>query len=381
MTADTLYPLLAPVALFPDALLAQVLAASTVPDEVNAANAWVRRHPKMAPADRTGAVAALPWSAAVKGLTAFPDVLAQMAQNLPWTRALGDAYTRSPTDVMNAVQVLRQRATQSGALKNSAQQRVVVTPAADQTTPDATVPSPVVKTPPQTVIIQPSQPNVVYVPTYGPGVYGNPPVVYYPGYVPPPAYSTGDMVATGLISFTAGVMVGTLTNDNWGWNNWVMHWGGHPVVIYNNHTFIDRRSVRIENNRLAPGPVRAPHFSSTRNAFGPLQAANGGRPMPTFDPHRNAAQYMPYPHNAPGPVIATTGTRLRTGETVASSHAAQSPIRRSSERSPHFIQPRQTDVFPRSSSLRADGADRTFSMPEGITAERRLDAITHRHRF
>jgi hypothetical protein len=153
--ADELYSLVSPIALYPDSLLAQVLAASTARNDV-----------------------------AVKSLAAFPDVLAQMVNNPQWTKFLGMAYTRQPQDVMNAVQILRARAQQNGALTTSPQLRVQSTPASASATASA---GKAVPAPAQTITIQPAQPGVVYVPVYPLTVYGNPPVIYYPSYVPPAA--------------------------------------------------------------------------------------------------------------------------------------------------------------------------------------------------
>ena len=123
-TADQLYQLVAPIALFPDKLLAQVLAGSTFPDQVSAAYAWLQQNSSLKGQQLMDAVNGQSWDASIKGLTQFPDVLNQMASNLSWTSALGDAYFNYPQSVMNAVQVMRQRAQQSGNLKNTQQQTV-----------------------------------------------------------------------------------------------------------------------------------------------------------------------------------------------------------------------------------------------------------------
>ena len=307
--ADELYSLVSPIALFPDNLLAQVLAASTSPDDVTAAYQWQHEHSTLKGQALALQVEMESWPAAVKSLTTFPDVLAQMATNLQWTRQLGEAYTRQPADVMNAVQTLRARAQQSGALKSTSQQQVQSAPATTHASAAKSVPATA-----QTITIKPTQPGVVYVPVYPQAVYGNPPVIYYPGYVPPPSYSSADMVATGLISFTAGVMVGATMDNNWGWNCWGMHWGGSPTVIYNNRTFVNRTVVdahpAFRQPVFAPGPVRAPHFSSVHNTFAPTHVAsfNGTR---VNTPAFNTPHFHQQPHAlnavhrlqmAPGPV-------------------------------------------------------------------------------
>ena len=206
-TADQLYQLVAPIALFPDNLVAQVLAASTYPDQITAANTWLQQNSNLKGGDLMQAADQQPWDASVKSLTAFPDVLNQMASSLSWTSALGDAYFNVPQSVLNAVQVMRQRAHQAGNLKTGPQQNVTV----QNQAPGAAAPPPptssgapqitVVQAPPQTIVIQPAQPQVVYVPTYNPTtVYGAP--------VPPLRDTRPEPWWPRLISFGVGIAVG-----------------------------------------------------------------------------------------------------------------------------------------------------------------------------
>src|SRR6516225_5321583 len=125
-TPDQLYQLVAPIALFPDNLVAQVLAASTYPDQISAAWQWLQQNSGLKGQQLMETVDQQPWDASVKGLTQFSDVLSQMATNLSWTSALGDAYFNVPQSVMNAVQVMRQRAYAAGNLKSNQQQNVSV---------------------------------------------------------------------------------------------------------------------------------------------------------------------------------------------------------------------------------------------------------------
>src|SRR5499427_6083427 len=248
-TADQLSQLVAPVALFPDNLLAQVLAASTFPDQITAAYQWLQQNSNLKGTQLMQTVDQQPWDDSVKGLTQFSDVLQQMATNLSWTSALGDAYFNIPQSVMNAVQVMRQRAYQAGNLKSNQQQNVTVQnqapgsappPPASSGEPQTTV----VQSPPQTIIIQPSQPDVVYVPTYNPTVVYGAPVAAYPG------YSTGAMVATGLISFGLGVAVGAAMSNSccgWGYNSWNCGWHNNTVV-YNHNTYISNSNTFVNRN-------------------------------------------------------------------------------------------------------------------------------------
>ena len=261
-TAEQLYQLVAPIALFPDNLVAQVLAASTFPDQVTAAYNWLQQNSSLKGQQLLETVNQQPWDASVKGLTQFPDVLNQMATNLSWTSALGDAYFNVPQSVMNAVQVMRQRAYQAGNLKSNQQQAVTV----QNQAPGEAPPPPaaagegqtttIVQPPAQTIIIQPAQPDVVYVPTYNPTVVYGAPVPAYPG------YSTGAMVATSLLSFGVGIAVGAAISGGnsccgWGYNSWGMGWHNNTVVynrnvyVSNSNTFVNRNNYYNRNVNTA----------------------------------------------------------------------------------------------------------------------------------
>lgn len=253
-TADQLSQLVAPIALFPDNLLAQVLAASTYPDQVTAAHQWLQQNSSLKGAELMQTVDQQPWDASVKGLTQFPDVLQQMASNLSWTSSLGDAYFNIPQSVMNAVQVMRQRAYDAGNLKSGPQQNITVekNAPASQSAPPAPAPASsgqpqvtVVQSPPQTIVIQPAQPEVVYVPTYNPtAVYGAP-------VPPPPGYSTGEMVATSLLSFGVGIAVGAAISGGgccgWGYNSWGCGWN-NSTVVYNRNTYVSTSNTFVNRN-------------------------------------------------------------------------------------------------------------------------------------
>ncbi len=256
-TADQLYQLVAPIALFPDNLVAIVLASSTFPDQITAASQWMQQNGSLKDAQLMQAVNQQPWDASVKGLTQFSDVLHQMATNLSWTSALGDAYFNAPQNVMNAVQVMRQKAYQAGNLKSTPQQNVQVENQPAGTEPVAASSGEeqqvtVVQSPPQTIVIEPSQPDVVYVPSYNPtAVYGAP-VAAYPG------YSTEAMVTTGLVSFGVGMLVGAAISNNnklfgWVYNSWNTGWNNssvnynNNVYVSNSNTFVNRSNYNSAN--------------------------------------------------------------------------------------------------------------------------------------
>ena len=250
-TPDQLYQLVAPIALFPDNLVAIVLASSTYPDQITAAWQWMQQNGGLKGPQLMQSVDQQPWDASVKGLTQFSDVLQQMATNLSWTSSLGDAYFNAPQNVMNAVQVMRQRAYQAGNLKSTPQQNVQVENQPAGTEPVAASSGEeqqvtVVQSPPQTIVIQPAQPDVVYVPSYNPtAVYGAP-------VPPPPGYSTAAMVTTGLVSFGVGMMVGAAINNNnnccgWGYNSWNTGWN-NSSVNYNNNVYVSNSNTFVNRN-------------------------------------------------------------------------------------------------------------------------------------
>ncbi len=218
LTAAELQALVAPIALYPDALVAQVLSGATYPDQIAVANYWLQQNKDLTGNALMQAVNKQSWDPSVKALTQFPSVLNNMAQNLSWTSQLGEAYHNQSADVMAAVQTLRAQAKAAGNLKSGSQITVV-----QQT--------------PQTIVIQPTNPQVVYVPEYNPAViYGTPYVV--PAYVAP-TYSTADVVATGLLSFGAGMAVGAMMSGGccgWGYSSWNCNWY-HGGVYYGNHPY------------------------------------------------------------------------------------------------------------------------------------------------
>lgn len=229
LTASEIDALVAPIALYPDALVAQVLAASTYPNEVAEADQWLKDNASLQGQALMEAVNNQAWDPSVQALTQFPSVLDNMANNLSWTSALGSAYYNQSADVMASVQRLRAQAQAAGNLKSNSQVTVV-------------------QQAPQTIVIQPTNPQVVYVPTYNPTVvYGTP---YYP-----PGYSTGALVATGLISFGVGVAVGAAISGGccgWGWNSWGMGWHG-GTVVYNRNVYVSRSNIYAGGNRYYNG--------------------------------------------------------------------------------------------------------------------------------
>lgn len=220
---EELQQLVAPIALYPDALVSQILAAATYPTEIVEADRWVQQHPNQKGDDLANEVDKQPWDPSVKALSQFPSVLANMDKNLSWTSSLGEAYVNQPEDVMDAVQVMRARAQEAGNLKSNQQERVT--------------------TQGQTIVIEAAEPEVVYVPVYDPWVVYGAPVVVWPGwYWYPGLYAPGPGIAFGM-----GFGVGFFTGFGWGWHHWGCDWG-HRAVIYNHSTYISHSRSFINRN-------------------------------------------------------------------------------------------------------------------------------------
>jgi|HubBroStandDraft_3_1064219.scaffolds.fasta_scaffold63940_2 hypothetical protein len=238
-TPDELDQLVAPIALYPDALVAQVLAASVHPTEIVEADRWMQANTSLKGQALAQQVDQMPWDPSVKALTQFPSVLANMDKNLSWTSSLGEAYTNQEEDVMSAVQVMRQRAQSSGNLASNTQQTV---------TSQGT-----------TIVIQPANPQVIYVPAYNPWVIYGGPIVAYPGWVPVPGIWWGGP----SISFGIGFGVGYWGGFGWGWNHWGYNWGNR-TVIYNRNVYINRSNTFI-NNRTYNNTINNRTFNNTTN--------------------------------------------------------------------------------------------------------------------
>lgn len=237
LSAQELQQLAAPIALYPDALIAQIFGAATFPDQVAAASAWLAQNNSLTGAALTQAVDMQPWDPSVKALSQFPSVLGDLAKNLSWTSSLGEAYSTQAADLMSAVQTLRAQAKAAGNLKSGSQITVV-------------------QQSPQVIVIQPASPQVVYVPQY------NPTVVYGTPYVTP-GYSTAAVVATGLLAFGVGIAVGAAINNSWGYSYWNCNWHGGAVVY---------RSNSYYGNTAWHGGV----YGSSVTAVGPYGAARVG---------------------------------------------------------------------------------------------------------
>jgi len=251
---EELDQMVAPVALYPDSLLAQVLMAATYPGNVADAVAWSKAHPQAKGDDAVKQVADQPWDPSVQALVAFPQALATLGQDPAWVQRLGDAFLAQPDDVMDAVQRLRHQAQDAGNLASNEYQNVSEQPlpAASAPVGDATMAAPA-PAGDSTIIIEPSSPETVYVPSYNPTtVYGSwaypsyPPVYYPP---PPLYYGAGNALVNGMM-FGAGIAI---TNSLWGGMDWNDHDVDIDVNRYNNIN-VNRR-LDVNQNTWNHNPV------------------------------------------------------------------------------------------------------------------------------
>ena len=225
---EELDSLVAPIALYPDSLLAQVLTASTYPLQIVTARRWAQENSSLTGKALVEAAGKQDWDPGIQALVVFPTVLQMMDQNLDWTTALGNAFLAQQADLMAAVQRMRMKAQQSGKLESNAQQQVQTSAVDGQ----------------PTIVIQSADPQVIYVPSYEPAaMYGAAPP-YYP--YPAVAYPTGAAWAAGAISFGVGVAVGAIFNGccggGWGWG---CNWGSHGSLYVNNNFFANNRNTFV----------------------------------------------------------------------------------------------------------------------------------------
>ncbi len=265
LSPDQLQQLVAPIALYPDALVAQILAGSAYPTQIVEAERFLQENPNLKGAGLGEAVNQQDWDPSVKALTQFPSVLANLDKNLSWTSELGDANYNQQAEVMQAIQFMRKKAEEVGNLKTTPQQTVT------EQGPD--------------VDIQPADPDVVYVPDYDPEfVYGYP-VGLWPGFYP--WWGVGGP----YLSFGVGFGISPFFGFGWGWGGWGVDWGGGFLRYgggrygFHSHAFYDRNAYFHGNMRgFAPygrgdrgargfgGPGGARGFGSGAHGFG-----GGGR--------------------------------------------------------------------------------------------------------
>jgi hypothetical protein len=257
--------LVAPFALYPDELIGEILTASTYPTEVVEASRWMQQYPGLEGQALADAVDQQPWDPSVKALTEFPAVLDSMNENLSWTSTLGDAYVNQAQDVMSAVQALRKRAQASGTLKSTSQQSVTIED--------------------DTIVIEPANADLVYVPAYDPWLVYGVPLVAYPDWVAVP----GVFYAGSNLYFGVGFDAGPVARFAWWWHEWHCDWRRHEVVYHHapylthSRTFFARRGFEAGHERFERSgvPLARPegHFDHPRELHAPAPEFHSPEPQ------------------------------------------------------------------------------------------------------
>jgi hypothetical protein len=268
---EQLDSLVAPIALYPDSLLAQTLVASTYPLEIIQLQQWLLRNPGLKDKALVDAVAKQPWDPAIQSMAAVPDVVKRLADDVQWTTDLGNAFLAQQGDVMDAVQRMRKKAMDKGALAPNEQQKVETKVVEEKTV----------------IVVESANPEVVYVPTYSPTVvYGAPyypyPPIYYPPYVPGAAF----------VSFSFGVMIGAA----WGGYCCNMGWGGNDIDIDIDNNFNRNNINNIDRgNRTQGGKWQhdAQHRGAAPYADKATASKFGGAPRGDAGSRQASARQQP----------------------------------------------------------------------------------------
>jgi Protein of unknown function (DUF3300). len=234
--------LVAPIALYPDPMLAQTLAASTYPLEVIQLQQWLVKNPALKDKALADAVMKQPWDPSVQALAALPEVVKRLADDIQWTTDLGNAFLAQQSDVMDAVQRMRKKAQDTGNLKSTEQQKVETKVIESKSV----------------IVVEQANPQVVYVPSYDPVVVYGPPIYPYPPIYYPPA---GYYAAGIAISFGVGMMMGAAWGGGWGWG---CGWGGNNEININNNNNFNRNS-NIGGNRPSQQAARGGDSSWKHN--------------------------------------------------------------------------------------------------------------------
>ena len=280
LSPDQLDSLVAPIALYPDPLLAQTLAASTYPLEVIQLQLWLVKNPKLKDKELADAVAKQPWDPSIQAMAALPDVVKRLADDIQWTTDLGNAFLAQQSDVMDAVQRMRKKAKDKGTLKSNEQQKVETKVVENK----------------NVIVVEQANPQVIYVPSYNPVVvYGAPVYAYPPIYYPPPGYYAAGMA----ISFGMGVAMGAMWSGGWGWG---CGWGGNNVQINNYNNF--NRSANINRSANVNRSARSNVSNRTSNWSHNPQHRGGA-------PYRDRATANQYGGAARGESLANRQANAR----------------------------------------------------------------------
>ncbi|HUD23679.1 MAG TPA: DUF3300 domain-containing protein [Acidobacteriaceae bacterium] len=269
LNAEQLEQLVAPIALYPDTLVAQMLAASTYPAQVVDADRWLQAQGNASPFQIAGGADVQNWDPSVKALTEFPQVLAEMDRNVQWTTDLGNAYYNQPQDVLEAVQVLRQRAQAAGNLQSSAQEQVSYNQGA--------------------IELAPVNSQMIYVPTYNPwSVYGDP-VTPYPGFSLLGALGSffNSGIGSSALQYGLGIGMSAFMHTPWGLLSWGLNWLTQSILF--NHSDYMSHSMTVAEWGLPRGGMLAfGRQGGVRNGYGRSGGESGGvyRQGPPRPPER-----------------------------------------------------------------------------------------------
>ncbi len=241
---EQLDSLVAPIALYPDPLLAQVFAASTYPLEIIQLEQWLAKNKELKDEALVEAVKKQPWDPSIQGIAALPDLVKRLAEDIKWTTDLGNAFLAQQSDVMESVQRMRKKAQDKGSLKTTEQQKVETKVVESK----------------QVIVIEQANPQIVYVPSYNPVVVYPPPPPAYP-YPPPP--SAGYVAAGMAISFGVGVMMGAAWGGGWGYG---CGWGHNDVNVNVNNNFNRNANINRGGNttNIGSGNTSWQHNSAHR---------------------------------------------------------------------------------------------------------------------
>ena len=260
---DQLDSLVAPIALYPDPMLAQVFAASTYPLELIQLQQWLQKNSSLKDKALADAVQKQPWDPSVQGMAAMPDVVKRLADDIQWTTDLGNAFLAQQSDLMEAVQRMRKKAQGLGNLKSTEQQKVETKVVESK----------------QVIVIEQANPQVVYVPSYNPTVVYGPPVYPYPPVAyPPPGYYAAGMA----ISFGVGLAMGAAWGGGWGYG---CGWGGNNDITINNNNNFNR------NSNINGGNRNNVNGGNRNNVNGGNRGGGGGNSWQHNAQHRGGTPY------------------------------------------------------------------------------------------
>jgi Protein of unknown function (DUF3300) len=250
LSREQLGRLVAPIALYPDSLVAQVLASATFPSQIVDAESWLKSHPGLSGTDLANQVNDEPWDPSVKALVQFPSVLANLSSNLGWTSELGDAYYNQPEDVMKSVQDMRKKAQKAGNLKSAQQENVEEENGA--------------------ITISPVNPEVIYVPAYDPWVVYGYPIAPWPYWVDVP----GIWWSGPGLYFGIGFPIAPFFGFGWGWPAWGVDWH-HWGLWYHHNPYFARGPAFFDRGGYYGGRPDFAHPGTYRGYLGPRNTYRG----------------------------------------------------------------------------------------------------------